>query len=221
MRKLRSLVVGALCLAAVPTTGSAQANRLFSDAWFWGAKAGTMTFWTTRVAHQTAPVFGAEWLLTRSKGALYASFDQANFTARSTFRNYDVSSTGRTFYAGEGEAEVHDMRRLTIAAMAFPKRYGNIRPYVGAGFALNFLQGTKQTAGAVTSLSDASIEDVSSTGAPIGIAGVQYQLSRLSIFGQGSYMPARGHFLLNNNETYFLEAGIRYNIGSSIEKLGH
>ena len=52
------------------------------------------------------------------------------------------------------------------------------------------------------------------------ILGAQLQLLRFSVFGQGSYMPAQADFLLNNNETYFLEAGIRYNIGSSIEKIG-
>jgi hypothetical protein len=43
---------------------------------------------------------------------------------------------------------------------------------------------------------------------------------RFSVFGQGSYMPAQADFVLNNNETYFVEAGIRYNIGSAIERIG-
>jgi hypothetical protein len=55
---------------------------------------------------------------------------------------------------------------------------------------------------------------------PIFMVGAQLQLLRFSVFGQGSYMPAQDEFLLNNNETYFVEAGVRYNIGSAIEKLG-
>jgi len=219
MRKLlRSLVIGAVALTAIPTTGRAQEGRLFTDAWFWGAKAGTMTFWTSRVAHQTAPVVGGEWLLTRKKAGLYIAFDQSNFTAKSTFRNYEVNSSGNVQYAGEGEASIRNNRRLTFAAMAFPKQYGNFRPYAGAGFAMNFLGRIRQTAGPVTSLSDSTLNEVSSTGAPILMLGTQYALNRVSVFGQGSYMPKVGRFLFNSNETYFLEAGVRYNIGSSIDR---
>ena len=218
MRKLRTIVIGMLALAAVPSIGRAQESRLFTDAWFWGAKAGAMTFSTTRVAHQTAPTIGAEWLLTRKKGGLYIAFDQATFTAHSTFHNFETNSTGKVQYAGDGEARIRNMQRVTFQGMVFPKEYGSFRPYAGAGFAVNFLGHTRQSAGPVTSLSDSSLRDVSSNAAPILTLGTQYSLRRLSVFGQGSYMPAVGHFLLNSNETYYLEGGVRYNIGTSIDR---
>jgi outer membrane protein W len=219
MRKLRTLVIAALALATVPSIARAQEGRLFTDAWFWGVKGGAMTFWTTRVAHQTAPVLGAEWLLTRKKAGLYISFDQSNFSAKSTYRNFEYDSASRgTRYAGEAEASIKNNRRLTAAAMTFPTQFGNFRPYAGLGFAVNFLGRTKQTAGPLTTLGNRPLNDVSSSAAPILILGTQYALNRVSVFGQGSYMPVAGHFLFNNNPTYFIEGGVRYNIGSSIER---
>lgn len=218
MRKLRTLVFGALALAAIPSTGRAQDGRLFTDAWYWGAKGGSMTFWTSRVAHQTAPVVGAEWLITRKQGGLYLSFDQAMFTAKSTYHNFTVNSSGDVQYAGDAEASIKNNRRVTVAAMGFPKQYGQFRPYVGGGFAVNFLGRTTQTAGPITALGDSTLRDVSSNAAPIVILGTQYALSRLSVFGQGSWMPSSGHYLLNSHSAYYLEGGVRYNIGSSIDR---
>jgi hypothetical protein len=220
MRKLlRSIAIGLVSLAALPSAGLAQEGRPFTDAWLWGVKGGTMTFWTTRVAHETAPLAGVEWLITRKRAGLYLSLDQALFTAKSTYRNFETNAEGQTEYAGEAEAEIKNNRRLTAAIMAFPMQYGAFRPYAGAGFAVNFLGRTTQTAGPVTSLGGTTLRDVSSAAAPILILGTQYSLNRVSVFGQGSYMPAVGRYLLNDHPTYFLEGGVRYNIGSSIERV--
>jgi hypothetical protein len=218
MRTLRFLVAGAATLAALPSAGHAQDGRLFENSWFWGAKAGIMSFGTTRVSHAPAPMIGGEWLITRKQGALYLSFDQAFFSQTSTFTVFDADTTGTYALTQPGVANIDNMRRFTVAAMGFPAQFGMLRPYFGVGFALNFISSAVQTSGPRTDLSESSLKDVQSRGAPIFIGGLQAQYARFSVFGQGSMMPAKRRFLLNNQQTYFLEGGIRYNVGSSIER---
>ena len=209
MRSIHRLIPGLVLLALAPRAGAAQEGRLFKDSWFFGAKAGNMTYWTTTTSHGQAPFLGGETLITRSRGGLYLSLDQAYFDA----------TTRLTDGTGSYLLDIKDNRRFTAAAMIFPKAYGWIRPYAGLGFAFNFIQTVKPrtSIGASTAR---LIDEQKTRSAPIVMVGAQLQLLRFSVFGQGSYMPAQADFLLNNNETYFLEAGIRYNIGSSIEKIG-
>lgn len=209
MRSIRRLLPGLVLLALAPRVGAAQEGRLFKDSWFFGAKAGNMTYWTTTTSHGQAPLLGGETLITRSRGGLYLSLDQAMFTA----------TTRMTDEVGSHLLEIKDNRRVTAAAMIFPKAFGWIRPYGGLGFAFNFIQSVKPRT-AISAATAKQIEEQKTRSAPIVMLGAQLQLVRFSVFGQGSYMPAQADFLLNNNETYFLEAGIRYNIGSSIEKIG-
>jgi len=209
MRSIRRLLFGLVLLAVAPRVGAAQEGRLFKDSWFFGAKAGNMTYWTTTTSHGQAPILGGETLITRSRGGLYLSLDQAFFTG-TTILNDEV---------GSHVLDIKDNRRIEAVAMIFPKAFGWIRPYGGVGFAFNFIQSaTPRTPVGASTL--AVIEEQKTRSAPLVMVGAQLQLLRFSVFGQGSYMPAQADFLLNNNETYFLEAGIRYNIGSSIEKLG-
>jgi hypothetical protein len=209
MRSIRRLIPGLVLLAFAPSVGAAQEGRLFKDSWFFGAKAGNMTYWTTTTSHGQAPFVGGETLITRSRGGLYLSLDQAYFDA----------TTRLTDETGSYLLDISDNRRVTAAAMVFPKAFGWIRPYAGLGFAFNFIQGVKPRT-AISAATAEIINEQKTRSAPIVMVGAQLQLLRFSVFGQGSYMPAQADFLLNNNETYFLEAGIRYNIGSSIEKIG-
>lgn len=210
MRSNLRLLAGLALIALAPRVGAAQEGRLFKDSWFFGAKAGNMTYWTTTTSHGQAPMLGGETLITRSRGGLYISLDQAFFDGTTTV----IDGAG-----AQRIVDIKDNRRATVAAMIFPKAFGWIRPYGGIGFAMNFMQQATARGGA-DATTQQIIDEQKTASAPIFIIGTQLQLLRFSVFGQGSYMPAQADFLLNNNETYFLEAGIRYNIGSSIEKLG-
>ncbi len=209
MRSIRRLFLGLVLLALAPRIGAAQEGRLFKDSWFFGAKAGNMTYWTTTTSHAQAPMLGGETLITRSRGGLYLSLDEAFFTATTTVDDE----------TGSHVLDLKDNKRVTAVAMIFPKAFGWIRPYGGLGFAFNFIQ-TARPRAAINQATADLINDQKTRAAPVLMVGAQLQMLRFSVFGQGTYMPAQADFLLNNNETYFLEAGIRYNIGSSIEKLG-
>ena len=217
MRSIRRLLPGLVLLALAPSVGAAQSGRLFNNSWFFGAHVGNMTYWTTTTAHGQAPFIGGETLITRKRGGLYLSMDQAYFDATTTVDDGTQTTGSRVI-------DIKDNRRFTAAAMIFPKAFGTLRPYGGIGFSLNFIQSaTPRGPYSPSAYPQLAIDlnEMKTRSAPVFIAGAQLSLLRFSVYGQGTYMPAQADFLLNNNETYFLEAGIRYNIGSSIEKLGH
>jgi hypothetical protein len=221
MRMVRRLLLALAVFALLPKTGVAQSGRYFQDAWFWGAKAGNMTYWTKDdgVPHQAVQI-GGEWLITRTRGALYVSLDQVLFNSI-FYDGHTSTAIDDPLNGGSRQVTFGDMRRLTFAALAFPKSFGPFRPYAGVGFSLNFFQSAQAEGSYATAQQaadiEATVEDSKTRASPIAMAGLQMQLFRLSVFGQGVYMPAQNRFLLNGNETYFLEAGIRYNVGTSID----
>jgi hypothetical protein len=212
-------VASALTLVAiVPATGLTQPNVNFKDSWFWGIKGGVISFSTTTVQDRAEPVVGGEWLLTRTRGALYLALDQAMFNASSTL----TDTTGQAH-----NVTIRDMRRFTAAAMAFPlffdAGFATIRPYAGVGFSLNFLRSAKLTEAppADTILRkdvDRRLEDEQDRAAPVLILGVQFQVGRIAAFAQGTGMPADTRFLLNGRPTVFAEVGLRFNAGSSRQR---
>jgi hypothetical protein len=213
MRTVRWLTSGLALAALVPSLGAAQSSRLFEDSWFWGAKGGAMTFSTQFDGNTTAPLVGAEWLITRTRAALYVSGEQSFFKATSSVQDR---------FGQEYRVAIRDMRRYTAAAMAFPVAWGTVRPYAGVGFSLNNIQ---RTALVDTPASDTAAMDVATQldrqqdrTSFITMAGIQAQYRRLSLFGQVTYMPAKTAFLLNGRTTYIFEGGVRYNFSSSREQ---
>ncbi|MEP6691779.1 MAG: hypothetical protein ABJD07_11530 [Gemmatimonadaceae bacterium] len=211
MRSVRSMACLAL-LSLAPAVAAAQAGRNFDDSWFWGAKVGTMSFSTKTSHNNAAPLIGGEWLITRSKGALYISAEQAFFNKSSNVLTSQGQSVG---------VSIRDMQRITAAALAFPGLYGRaLRPYGGVGLALNFIK----SAHALDSIPQSgaftvpqSINDQKNAASIIVIGGLQAQYRRFSIFGQGDVMPTKS-FLFNDRPTYTFSAGIRWNFGTSIER---
>jgi hypothetical protein len=153
MRLTRSLATGLASLALLPAIAFAQeqSGRLFQDSWFWGASAGVETFWTTAVAHQQAPSFGLEWMITQKHTALYVSleeafFKQSNVAYTNVGRQY-VDSTLTTFndVSYTSATPIKNATQLDLAFMVFPGN-GPIRPYAGLGVAFNWVEGTKANA---------------------------------------------------------------------------
>lgn len=220
MRTIRRLTT-ALALMVLPQVAGAQEGRLFKDSWFWGAKVGTMKYSTTATVdfEGYAPMIGAEWLITRTRGALYLAIDETVF-------GLDGRSSVDNPYAFSGRSDVylHDLRRATVAGFVFPtQRRGYLRPYAGAGFVLLDFHAASPVSGSSNSAENQavaeSLQDAKSGASVIGIVGLQAQFKRLSAFGQASLMPAQGStFLLNGNYTVIGEVGLRYNIGTSIDR---
>jgi hypothetical protein len=209
-------VASALALVVmIPAPALAQPNVNFKDSWFWGVKGGVISFSTATVDGRVEPVVGGEWLLTRTQGGLYVSFDQSLFDASSALE--DTTGASHT-------VRIRDMRRLTVAAMAFPlffdAGFASIRPYAGAGFALNFIRsatlaGAPPTDTILEKDVNNRLEEERDRAAPVLILGLQFQVGRLAVFAQGTAMPAEAKFFLNGRPTVFAEAGLRFNAGSS------
>ena len=213
MRTVRWMSSVLALVVLTPVVSAAQSNRLFENAWFWGAKAGLMNF-STGLETKTAPLVGAEWLITRNRAGVSLSAEQAFFSA-----------TGYVFDGNGQQVNValKDSRRYTAALLAFPVNWGTLRPYGGVGLSLNLIQHATVNQAQVT---DPDQEDVIASAvhkerdraAFIIMGGLQAQYRRFSVFGQATFMPARANFFFSGRSTYILETGLRYNVGSSIDK---
>lgn len=234
MRTLRGVLMTAVVLAGLfPSSADAQQGRRFENAWFWGVKGGGMLYATSAVApgvdgepvfgsqERHAPVLGAEWLITRTHGGLYVSYDQGFMDEISFFRNaQDVDSA----IVALG---VTNTRRVNFAGMIFPPVSRFVQPYAGAGFAYLQVAGTHalnaDDAFNEPGEAEAFAAHVLQNKAqfqPLAILGVQARLRPFSVFVQGTATPFRNDFLLRGGRSAVVayEMGIRYNIGSSIDR---
>lgn len=216
MRRIRALTTVVALVTLVPALGAAQADRGFKNSWFWGAKAGTLDYSTPTRMNALAPMGGIDWLITRSKAGMYLSFQQAFFT-----RTEAMQAEGDSVRS----VDLKNMRRFDIAAMIFPGSSLYFKPYAGLGFSID------QVASAVPqgvftnpdqfASADALITQLRTSVSPVLMLGAQLQLLRMSVFVQGTAAPSQKNFFLHNPEATFLtslEAGVRWNFGSAIEK---
>lgn len=217
MRSLPCLTAGLALVSLLPAVGVAQDQRPFSDSWFWGAKAGAMTV-KTNTDSKAAPVIGTDWLITRSRTGLYISIEEGIFS--NTFGAVADASLG----SGVRPVELRNFRRAAFALLAFPHQWGTAHPYAGVGLSLNLVQravpvGNFSSADAQTEVI-ASIEDRRSRTSAVFMGGVQGQFNNLALFAQATAMPTGSRFLISGNENiYMLEAGVRFNLGSAIERI--
>lgn len=220
MRTIRALTAAIAVAAALPTIAAAQHGRQFKDAWFWGVKAGGLTLADTNSSYTQAPMAGFDWLITRSRGGLYISASQAFFTQQ-TFTLRDPNAGADS---GLRVVDLKNLRKLDMALMAFPGQHVNLHPYIGLGLSLGQVaSATPQPPFATVDQLDAAEQDILDRKvgvSPFLIAGGQYRFRPLSVFVQGTANPVNKDFLLYNGKpwNFTLEAGIRYNVGSSIDR---
>lgn len=227
MRLLRGLLAATAFAALLTQPLAAQEGRQFKDAWFWGLKAGGMTYPSYNLEHGRAPSLGADWVITRTHGGLYASFDQYLMPAwgadpLGSFQDRDPSNVPFTHLV-----DLRNMRKITLAAMVFPRQSPKLHPYLGAGFAFNQIATAVMQGGSASTSRYAqaldSVQVKRSSFTPVVMGGVQARMPRFSVFGQASVAPTRTSFFLSNPNgrgyIWSAEAGIRYNAGSSIDKI--
>lgn len=214
MRTVRWMAAGLTLVALLPAVGTAQSSRSFDNSWFWGVKAGVMSYSTAVESNKWAPSIGVEWLITRKRGALYIAGEQAYFTATSAVQ--DNATPVPNSYA----VAIKDMRRYSAALLAFPVEWGSLRPYGGVGLSMNLIQHAVLPNGmdpTTASLLQGRVDDQKDAVSFTAMAGLQAQYRRMSVFGQAVYMPAQNSSLLNGRTTYLLEGGVRFNFGSAID----
>jgi hypothetical protein len=214
MQKLRAVAVAVVATLVVSASASAQEMRNFDNSWFWGFKSGVNTFSAPGHGNTSTVDLGVDWLITRTRGGLYVSGDQSIFK-----RDVDVSDpASRT---GQRTVQVSDLRRISFAAVAFPKHFGGITPYAGVGYTIAVLGDARVYVDSLnTAPNNAFLDKVDaarSRGAVFGMGGVQIQTRRAAIFAQETMLPSNGQFLFPSVLSFF-EFGVRYNFGSSIDR---
>ena len=214
MQKLRAVAVALVATIVVSASADAQGVRNFDNSWFWGFKSGVNSFSVPGHGNTSTVDMGIDWLITRTKGGLYVSGNQSIFEKDLEFRDPSSNSGART-------VRVNDMRRITFAAVAFPKHFGGITPYAGVGYMIAVLGDARVFVDTVNTYpTNAFLDEVErerSRGAVIGLAGLQIRTKRAAVFAQETLVPSNDSFLFRSVMS-FLEFGVRWNFGSSIDR---
>lgn len=214
MQKLRAVAVALVATLVVSASANAQGVRNFDNSWFWGFKSGINTFSAPGHGNTSTVDLGIDWLITRTRGGLYVSGNQSIFE-----RDVEVFDPAST--TGQRTVRVNDLRRITFAAVAFPKHFGGITPYGGVGYTIAVLGDARVFVdSADTFPTNAFMDDVErrrSRGAVLGMAGLQIRTRRAAIFAQETLLPSNSSFLFSSVLSFF-EFGVRYNFGSSIDR---
>ena len=182
-----------------------------------------MLYSSASTEHSLAPSVGAEWLITRTRGGLYLSFDQAFLTTTGQFLDREPDST---FYRN---VALKNLRRFPIAAMVFPMQTARYHPYVGFGMGLNQI-GSATFAGSFATparyqVALDSVQSKKTSFSPTfvgGHAGAHDAVLRVRAGGRvarrsrASSSPRRTTAV---RSTSALEGGVRYNFGSSIDRV--
>ena len=219
MRTIRTLTTAFVFGAMLPSLAAAQRDRDFKDSWFWGIKAGGMSIPDSGGGWKQAPTVGGDWMITRTHGGVYMAASYTFFTQH-TFMPVDPVTAD----SGFRPVKLKNLRHFEVLGVGFPGEYKRWHPYIAAGFGVSEISNV--TAEGVFSSTDQLVfsQQLIDAGkvafSPIVMGGAQYRLQKLSVFGQMSLGPGQSNFLLNNGNSVNLtyEIGLRYNIGSAIEK---
>jgi hypothetical protein len=214
MQKLRAVAVALVATIVISASADAQGVRNFDNSWFWGVKSGVNTFSVPGHGNTSTVDLGIDWLITRTKGGLYVSGNQSIFER-------DLEFGDPTSNTGTRTVRVNDMRRITFAAVAFPKHFGGITPYGGIGYMIAVLGDARVFVDSANTFpNNAFLDEMDrerSRGAVIGLAGLQIRTKRAAIFGQETLVPSNRDFLFRSVLSFF-EFGVRWNFGSSIDR---
>ena len=214
MQKLRAVAVAVVATLVVSASASAKEMRNFDNSWFWGFKSGINTFSAPGHGNTSTVDLGVDWLITRTRGGLYVSGNQSIFK-----RDVDVFDAASN--TSKRTVQVSDLRRITFAALAFPKHFGGITPYGGIGYTIAVLGDARVYVDSTNTFPNNAfldkVEAARSRGAVMGMAGVQIQTRRAAIFAQEIMLPSNSNFLFSSVLSFF-EFGVRYNFGSSIDR---
>jgi len=201
-------------MIVVSASAHAQEMKNFDNSWFWGFKSGINTFSVPGHGNTSTVDLGVDWVITRTRGGLYVSANQSVFER-------DLEFLDPTSNTGQRTVRVNDMRRITVAGLAFPKHFGGITPYAGLGFMIAVLGDARVFVDSANTFPTNSfldeIERERSRSTAMVMGGVQIQTKRAAIFGQETLIPSNNSFLFRSVLNFF-EFGIRINFGSSIDQ---
>lgn len=223
MKPLSRVALGTLLVSLLIPARHAAAQVLtdHSFRWYWGAQAGGFVYQTNAQGYAFDPMFGAHWLITAKRSALYMGGEQAFFLSDAVGSVADPNSA-----TGVRDATFSQVRRLFVGVLAFPLQK-RIEPYAGGGFAILTVQNAVVDCSNTTPNSQcatandqfaaqSAVDDASSTAAAWVMGGVQINVGKLAVFGQYMLTSASRTFLLSGT-THTIQGGVRYSFGGSKE----
>lgn len=211
-----------LALASTVLAGSAAAQATsWQHKWYWGAQGGIMRFETiditgVQTGWQNAYTVGGHWLITGTRSAFYAAFDQVLFNDTTNSTIADASAPG-----GARSVAFNKGRRVQAMLLIFPTD-GYIQPYLGGGFGIHQLVNAFPTGSFNTPQEEENalrtVDETSTKAFPILAGGMQMRFSRLALFGQAQYMPMGRNYLITSAQ-YVFSIGFRYAVSASREEV--
>lgn len=211
-----------LALASTVLAGSAaaQANS-WQHKWYWGAQGGIMAFKTVdasgfETGWQNAYTVGGHWLITGTRSAFYAAFDQVLFQDTTSSAIVDATAPG-----GVRPVDFNKGRRIQAMLLIFPTD-GYIQPYLGGGFGIHQLVDASPT-GTFNTPQELDntlriVDETSTKAFPILAGGLQMRFTKLALFGQAQYMPMGRNYLITSAQ-YVFSVGFRYAVSASREEV--
>ncbi len=199
----RRVVLGASVLMLAVSHPLAAQTQEWQYRWFWGAKAGLLGYSLPVAGAVVVPQFGGEWLITARRTALYLGYSQTLTAEQDSFALSGIT--------GDQQVAFDGFRRIQVGIIALLGD-GHIQLYGGGGFALHTLTGARNTGSTQSTNIDGAIQDASSVGLAMVMAGAQIRFGRRMVwYGHYQGTPGVRDFLLPGQTNSF-EAGIRWNL---------
>jgi hypothetical protein len=215
----------AFCLGAAPMSAQVPGNGTFQ--WYVGGSGGILSFETAAQGRTEVPLGGAHLLVTAKRTGLLLSVEQGfGDDEQSAYLFTVLDSTGAVASQNAVVGTFSFVRKYSATLMAFPIR-GPATPYFGIGVGLLHTGGHNPE--------DSIARDFGSTGFGSLVAGLNFQISRFSAFGQyqvttgavshsieaagpnKSTLVASGSLL--RGPTHSFSAGLRFSLGSARESV--
>jgi hypothetical protein len=201
----RRLLLGAALLTlAAARPLHAQRVQDWQYRWYWGIKAGMISYTLPTSGLAISPALGAEWMITQRRVALYLGYAQSFTAEADTFLVNGLS--GSQFVEFDGYRQI----QIDIVAFVGDKQ---LQPYVGGGFVLATLTNARQPSASTTVAT--AITDASSGAFVQILLGAQYRFAKKgAVFGQFQYTPQGQDFLLAGSASV-ISGGVRWAFLSS------
>jgi hypothetical protein len=217
------VTVLALCLGAAQLSAQQPGSSNFQ--WFIGGQGGVINFRTIE-GRQTIPLGGAHMLITGRRTGLLLSLEQGFGSDEQGVYTLQTADAGGQVVDQQAVGVAFDNLRKYSAMLVMMPIKGPATPIFGIGV------GILHTSGHTPD--DDFTKAMGSTGFGSLLAGVNFQVSRLSAFGQyqittgpsqqvfthrftdGSTTTAFGN--LFTGETHTFSAGLRFSLGNARER---
>ena len=217
------VAVLALCLGAAQLTAQQPGSGNFQ--WYIGGQGGVMNFGTI-AGRKTVPVGGAQLLVMGRRTGLQLSVEEGFGSSEpGSYTLQAVDATNTVVSQQDVAASFTDLRKYSAMLIAMPIR-GPITPFFGIGVGILHTSGNTPD--------DGFTKSIGSSGFASFIGGLNFQVSRLSAFGQyqvttapqeqvvtqrfsdGSRMVAFGNLFTGPTHTF--SAGLRFGLGNAKER---